>query len=197
MNTEKSLELKSKNMWEFTFNSDQKLVEQELKKYQEKLKNIRSKYVDDDVWKAFFRTTEEWLNKSGSRNDNVFARFGNEYCAMHGTVHYWHLLWNPNLSDETSWSSLSDDCFDSRFKVESKLIQAEIAETFPRHFKLIDTAVDSSSIQSSNNSHAFNRSFYEETRDYLDEIYFDVKTCAETSTQCSLEHCEYCGHFPC
>jgi hypothetical protein len=68
----------------FAFNETEKLSEHDLKRYQEKLLDIKSRFEDDDKLEASFGPLEK-LNHHHS-NENIFASFGNLSCSKHDQV---------------------------------------------------------------------------------------------------------------
>jgi hypothetical protein len=167
-----------KHVWTFGRRKGTELSEKDLKRYQKKLLEIKARHEKDEAFRithSYFSSPEK-LNGENP-NDNVFAKFGNFHCSAHGKVYDWRLLWNPNLSDEQSWSFLNNDCIEEDFKRKSKVIQRQIVQEFPEYFNLVDSGpvpVDIADDKENNRAkpQVFDEEF-DEKRDYFDDIIYD------------------------
>jgi hypothetical protein len=173
-----------KHTWKFAHRFDQKLTDKELKRYQKKLEEIRDRYEQDETFRmsnSYFNSPEK-LDDQAISGENVFARFGNFYCDQHNASHNWHLLWNPNLSEDPYWSVLDNDCIEDSFKQKSKLIQSEIVHDFPQYFNLVDGGGDPVRVNIAENKSEKNAAkvdekdefYYDDHRSFFDDVIYDL-----------------------
>lgn len=112
------------------------MEENELKKYQQKLLEIRDKYKKrvDNVTGCHF------YEGNLPPKDNIFASFLYECKRHHPSCSGWFLIWNPNLEIGKSkcQSSLHNHCTLWQYKSVSKKIQLDLVKDFGKYFDMFD-----------------------------------------------------------
>jgi hypothetical protein len=165
-----------KHLWKFGHKKAKFFSNKDLKRYQQKLLEIKSKHEKDES----FRISHSYFSSSEKESypDNIFAKFGGFRCSKHGQVHSWHLLWDPNLSNDEFWSFLNNDCIEEDFKTKSKSIQRQIVHEFPEYFNLVDSGpvdvnISTEAEKKVDKTQTYEEEEYDEKREYFDDIFYD------------------------